>query len=580
MRPSILATQVIIFTCLWFHQACSAQQQEVEPVNLALLATPSTSYVSGHETLAAINDGFNPRNSNDQRHGQYGNWPRRGAQWVQYDWSKAISTNKIDVYWWNDHRGVRFPTACRLLYWDGSQFLPVKNASGTSIERDKYSRMTFAEVTTDRLRLEMDGDGDYSTGIIEWKVYDSGKSPAFPPRVTAGVDRVVVTGGKTYLDGRVHAVSRSEGSPRTRWTKQAGPGDVNFADPTAVRTTATCSQPGRYVLKLTATAGDQSGSSTLNVVCVDPAPAEPLSMVDTTRYSIDNPLWNERAKALIVDWIPHCIRQINDPNLEQGGLNNFLNAARKLAGEPHEGHRGYVFANAWVFNTIEAICFALMVDPREDREMADAQQQMRATLDDWIPQVLAAQEPDGYIQTAFTLSDRQRWSPRHRGDHEGYVAGYLLDAAAAHHQLTDGKDRRLYDAAKKLADCWCDHIGPPPRQAWYDGHQAMEMALFRFGRLVNQVEGNGAGDKYMSLGKFLLDCRRDGSEYDQSHVPVIQQYEAVGHAVRASYSYVGMADVVLTTANVDYQSAVMSLWDNLVHRKYYVTGGIGSGETS
>ena len=581
MRPSILATPLTIFTCLWLHQACRAQQQEVEPVNLAVLATPSTSFVSGHETLAAINDGFDPRNSNDQRHGQYGNWPRRGTQWVQYDWPKAISTNKIDVYWWNDHRGIRVPKACRLLCWDGSQFVPVKNRSGMSIEQDKYSTMTFAEVTTDRLRLEMDGDGDYSTGIIEWKVYDSGNSPAFPPRVTAGVDRVVVTGGKTYLEGSVHALSRSERSTTTtRWTKQTGPGDVTFADPTAVRTTATCSQPGQYVLKLTATSGDQSGSSTLNVVCIDPAPAEPLNMVDTTRYSIDNPLWNERAKALIVHWIPHCIRQINDPNLEQGGLNNFLNAARKLAGEPHEGHRGYVFANAWVYNTIEAICFALMVDPGDDREIAGAQQLMRATLDDWIPQVLAAQEPDGYIQTVFTLSDRQRWSPRHRSDHEGYVAGYLLDAAVAHYQLTDGKDKRLYDAAKKLADCWNDHIGPPPKQAWYDGHQAMEMALFRFGRLVNQVEGDGAGDKYMSLGKFLLDCRKDGSEYDQSHVPVIQQYEAVGHAVRASYSYVGMADVVLASGNVDYQSAVMSLWDNLVNRKYYVTGGIGSGETS
>jgi uncharacterized protein len=102
----------------------------------------------------------------------------------------------------------------------------------------------------------------------------------------------------------------------------------------------------------------------------------------------------------------------------------------------------------------------------------------------------------------------------------------------------------------------------------------------RFGRFVNRVEGEDQGDKYIKLGKFLLDCREGGSEYDQSHVPVIEQYEAVGHAVRASYNYAAMSDVAMETHDVDYQSAVMSLFDNIINRKYYVTGGIGSGETS
>ena len=83
-----------------------------------------------------------------------------------------------------------------------------------------------------------------------------------------------------------------------------------------------------------------------------------------------------------------------------------------------------------------------------------------------------------------------------------------------------------------------------------------------------------------ALAKFLLDNRRDGSEYDQSHVPVTQQYEAVGHAVRAVYSYAAMTDIATATRDVDYLSAVMSLWNNLVNAKYYVTGGVGSGETS
>ena len=71
------------------------------------------------------------------------------------------------------------------------------------------------------------------------------------------------------------------------------------------------------------------------------------------------------------------------------------------------------------------------------------------------------------------------------------VAGYFLEAAIAHFNMTDGKDRRMYDAAKKLADCWCDHLGPPPKKTWYDGHQEMEQALVRFARLVDQVEGAG-----------------------------------------------------------------------------------------
>ncbi|HEY6182768.1 MAG TPA: beta-L-arabinofuranosidase domain-containing protein, partial [Terriglobales bacterium] len=122
-------------------------------------------------------------------------------------------------------------------------------------------------------------------------------------------------------------------------------------------------------------------------------------------------------------------------------------------------------------------------------------------------------------------------------------------------------------------------IGPGKKE-WFDGHQEMEQALVRFGRFVNDQEGNGRGDAYIALAKFLLDSRRGGSEYDQSHLPPGQQYEAVGHAVRATYFYSGMADIAAETHDPDYQSAVISLWDNMVNKKYYLTGGIGSGETS
>jgi len=94
------------------------------------------------------------------------------------------------------------------------------------------------------------------------------------------------------------------------------------------------------------------------------------------------------------------------------------------------------------------------------------------------------------------------------------------------------------------------------------------------------MEGPGKGRKYVELAKFLLDSRKNGEEYDQSHLPVIQQYEAVGHAVRAVYSYSGMTAVAIETGDIDYHSAVKSLNANILTKKYYVTGGVGSGETS
>ncbi len=566
-----------------FFSMAFAQQDNIEQpasgVCLSVVAEASSSYVSGDTSLEALNDGYQPTSSRDRRSGSYGNWPRRGTQWVQYSWSKPISTNKIDVYWWDDQRGVRLPKACRLLYWNGQAFTPVNNPSGLGVEGSKYNTTTFDEVQTSRLRLEIDSDGQYSTGILEWKVYDSGKSPDFPPRVAAGVDRVVILGGKTYLNGVIKTLDGKGASPAA-WTKKSGPGEVAFENANEPVTTATFSKTGDYVLKLTAGKAPLSASSSLNVKVITPPPATHLDVVNTKTYKINNPLWNGRAKALIVNWIPHCIDKISDPNLREGGINNFIDAANKLPGKPYGRHRGYVFSNAWVYNTIESICVALMIDPQGDQEIIKAQEAMKSTLEDWIPKILAAQEPDGYLQTAFTLSSRQRWSPRYRGDHEGYVAGYFLESAIAHYLLTNKTDARLYNAARKLADCWYNNLGPPPKKEWYDGHQEMEIALVRFGRFVNEMEGKGKGDKYIELSKFLLDCRRNGSEYDQSHLPVVQQYEAVGHAVRAVYSYAGMADVAMETGDSDYRSAVMSLWDNIVNRKYYVTGGVGSGETS
>jgi DUF1680 family protein len=594
----VLCALLFFSALVLFARAANAAEDiavKHDPVNLAFYAAASTSYVSGHETLEAIHDGFTPRDSFDHSHGCYGNWPRTGTQWVQYDWSQPISTSQIDVYWWHDGQGIKLPVRCRLQYWDGKAFVEPAHITGLGVSPDDFNVTSFDELTTTKLRLEFDGDGTFSTGIIEWKVIDSGKSPKFPPHVSAGIERITMMPGKTYLHGIIKGTPADgemlkgvkQELPPVMWSKASGPGEVTFDDATQVNTAAAFSAAGDYLLKLTATVGDQSSSDTVHVRVEQPLTIPRLEPVYTAPYTINSPMWQARMKPLLTNWIPHCIDEIDDPNLKEGGINNLIEAGNKLAGRPFKPHVGYQFSNAWVHNTVESMCVALMVDPKGDADIIKAQDRMRATLDRWIPIILASQEPDGYMQTRITLGTAGEIKSGHfagrwkvKDLHEGYVAGYFLESAIAHYQLTQGKDRRLYDAAKRLADCWDNHIGPAPKLAWYDGHEEMEQALVRFGRFVNDVEGGGKGDRYVALAKFLLDQRKHGESYDQTHLPVVQQYEALGHAVRASYLFSGMADVATETHDVDYQSAVRSLWDNLVNKKWYVTGGIGSGETS
>ena len=581
MKKSNLRLYTLALTTLFIVSQCYTDPSDVGQ-NLAVVAVATSSL--SRQPITTLNDDIVNIETGPLQMRQGQTPPQLQNLWVQYEWTQSIKTNEIEVFWWDWEGTMNLPLAYRILYWNGTDYLPVNNPQGLGFTVAEYNKTTFDEIETTKIRLELDSASRLTSSLLEWKVIQSPNSKNHPPIISTNGDRTVMLGANTYLTAEIKSVSPVQS---TSWTKASGPGTVTFADKDALKTSAVFSALGEYTLTFRVMKGGVQTDSDLVVKVVEPPKEERLEVVYTKKYTIDNPFWNDRAKALIVHWIPWCIDQCERTDLTQGlgGLDNFIEAAKALKGLPYSPHKGYVFSNAWVHQTIESMCIALMIDPKGDREIIAAQEKMKKALEQWIPIILAAQEPDGYLHTAFTLRDKSRWesrwNARNRSDHEGYVAGYFIESAINHYTLTEGTDLRLYNAAKKLADCWADHIGPNPGQIeWFDGHQGMEMALVRFGRFVNDMEGGGKGDRYISLAKFLLDCRKEGQSYDQSHVRVQEQYEAVGHAVRAVYQYSAMSDIAAETHDPDYQSAVISIWDNMINKKYYVTGGVGSGDTS
>jgi len=305
-------------------------------------------------------------------------------------------------------------------------------------------------------------------------------------------------------------------------------------------------------------------------------PARPLQPIYFQQIKVRG-FWKDQIRRLTEKWIPHCVKQ-----MEQGGqgqeLLNLVHTAKILEGESAGEFTGTPWSDAYVYNTIEAICLALAVDPEGDSELAEAQAFLRKKLDEWIPIVLAAQKEDGYIHSYHIVNKLDRYT--NINAHEFYVQGYFLEAGVAHYRITAGKDSRLFDAAKKCADHLCETFGPDPKRTWIHGHAGMGYALCRLARLANEVEGPGKGDKYTDLAKFLFDNRhtveQHRSEYRQSHLPVSEQAEAVGHAVRATYFYTAIADLAMLTGDDAYLKAVDRIWDSAVNRRMYVTGGVGS----
>jgi len=292
----------------------------------------------------------------------------------------------------------------------------------------------------------------------------------------------------------------------------------------------------------------------------------PFKPVPFTAVHLNDVFWAPRIETNRSVTIPFAFKQCEIT----GRVANFVHAAEALRGQLGEKDAklpGYPFDDTDIYKIIEGASYTLSVypDPKLDEY-----------IDGLVAKIAAAQEPDGYIYTARTINSEHphAWSGAHRWEneeilsHELYDLGHLYEAAVAHYQAT-GK-RTLLDIALKSANLLCNTFGPGKRAIW-PGHQIVEMGLVKLYRVTGD-------DRYLKVAKFMLDVRGgpNGSQYNQSQEPVVDQTEAVGHAVRATYMYSGMADVAAMTGDARYVHAIDAIWENVVQKKLYVTGGIGA----
>jgi DUF1680 family protein len=315
----------------------------------------------------------------------------------------------------------------------------------------------------------------------------------------------------------------------------------------------------------------------------DSAPSRKLATVFPARIAFDpdSPFWRDHLKRMICSWLPYCISRAGEPRW----LGNFELAAKTLRGESGgaygDGHwespESFGYADGVVYNTLEAICWACCIDAAGDAEIEVAQDLFRRTIATWSPIILAAQAEDGLMHTYITVLD-----PGQRavfGMHYFYCQGYFIEACIAHYRMTGRRDATLYHAARRCADCIIRDVAAKGDERVYVPHEGIECALFLLCAVVEEVEGAGAGRPYEELSKRLCDDRgTGGATYSQDHLPVVEQTDAVGHAVRAVYLYAGMTDVARTTGDSGYHGAIRRLWDSAVNRRMYLTGGVGASD--
>lgn len=286
----------------------------------------------------------------------------------------------------------------------------------------------------------------------------------------------------------------------------------------------------------------------------------PIQPVPFTAVKVTDRFWAPRILNNYKVTIPIALEQC----YKTGRVDNFL-----IAGKLKEGKfkTEYPFDDTDIYKIIEGASFSLQTYPDKHLE---------AQLDTLIYYIGKAQEPDGYLYTNRTIakdtSELHAWAGKHRWEkdpdlsHELYNCGHLYEAAVAHF-LATGK-RSLLDIAIKNANL-VYHDFVKGGLKYYPGHQIIEMGLVKMYRVTNDK-------RYLDLAKYFLDIRKNGTEYNQAQAPVTEQTRAVGHAVRATYMYSGMADVAALTGDKGYIQAMDAIWHDIVDHKIYITGGIGA----
>lgn len=289
--------------------------------------------------------------------------------------------------------------------------------------------------------------------------------------------------------------------------------------------------------------------------------SEKIEFINFSKVNITDIFWKPKIDKVATVTIPVCIDQTE---VKTPRIRNFEKVARKK-GEKHEG---VFYDDSDVFKALEAMSYSLKTHPNPDIEKK---------CDEWIEKIAAAQQPDGYLNTWYSLYGLQD-KYTDMSMHEDYNAGHMIEAAVAYYNAT-GK-RKFLDVSIKWANQF-DSIFGPGKRHWVTGHEELELALVKLYKVTND-------EKYLKLSNWLLEERGHGyakgytwtdwkdTAYAQDVKPVAEQTEITGHAVRAMYLYSGAADVAALTNNNAYISAMKKVWEDVVYRNMYITGGIGS----
>ncbi len=282
-----------------------------------------------------------------------------------------------------------------------------------------------------------------------------------------------------------------------------------------------------------------------------------IEPVGFDRVEINDDFWKPRIVSVSKVTLPVCIEQTQ---YKTGRIRNF----EKVAAGKGEKHEGIYYDDSDVYKALEAMAYSLQNNPDPV---------LKAKAEEWIGKIAAAQLPDGYLNTYYTLGDlSQRWTDMDK--HEDYCAGHLIEAAVAWYNATG--ERKLLDVAIRFAN-HIDSVFRQQNRHWVSGHEEIELALVKLYKTTQNK-------RYLDLANWYIEQRghgyfsekRGGRDYCQDALPVRDQNRITGHAVRAMYLYTGVADVGAAENDPGYLNAMDQVWQDVVYRNMYITGGIGS----